>query len=257
MKLFIIGFLLIGMIYAEPQDTTSRCINCVPYQDSLRSNSENNIAVFELDGIDISTEQINTIRGKIQADLIDLKRYTVVEREQLDKIFEEQRLQELSKVSRVITIGHIAGVRFGIMGSAGKMDGEYFYSLKFVNIETGVVSKGKYISVPGSFSNFLNASTYAVKNLLGMAVDNKGVVKVNNPRVTKIYERNEVIRVEQHIYQHKGGEYTPKRTFIPCGFCQGRGKLMDGKDCPYCSGAIKYNGAETHYQAMTGKWVMQ
>jgi hypothetical protein len=213
---------------------------------------ENNIAVSDLSARGIDPEDARIASERVQSELQDIGRYKVIERGGLEELLSEQGLQLSGSVQQVVRVGRVLGISKVVTGSVGKTDdAEWFYSLRLLDVETGEVLGSDYSDVSGNFGDFLSAARISVHRLLGLT--KKELKRDPMAPVREVTIRNEVVGHEVHVFHHKA-EGSGQRVFIPCSFCQGRGKLQDGKDCPYCTSAIKYNGAETHYQAMTGRW---
>ncbi len=99
------------------------------------------IAVLGIDsrvkGEDIDTTSFSEI---IQNTLVNRKTYIVVERAQLNKILDEQKLQSAGIAENDATrIGSIAGANKLIMGSLFKIDKEYQLLIKIIDISTGTI----------------------------------------------------------------------------------------------------------------------
>lgn len=222
-----------------------------------------NIAVMDMCHDGISQTQARVIVFKLQSELLRYGQYKVIEREELENILREQGLQLTGLMEPSISVGKIAGISKAISGSIGKADDKFFMALKLVNVESGEILKSDYFSVSGTFDHLANSAGYALSRLFGETPRPEGVVPKKDQVQVHVHE--EKVNHEVHVYQHAPGNHNkdmpPRKRYQPCPFCGGRGytndpKGMNGKlDCPYCSRHNTYQGPETGYKTLTGRWV--
>lgn len=163
------------------------------------------------------------------------KHFTVVERDRIATILEQQGLRLTGLMDE--NVPHIEDVDKIITGIVAPLgDSTFYVALKLIDVNVCITLKSDYYVVKGSLVNVINTSTYAIDRLF----------KTNS------YKQYQPVIVETKIEVEPKSEV--KQKFIPCNFCQGRGKLHDGKDCPYCDAHYHYTGIETNYQSLTGNW---
>lgn len=221
-----------------------------------------NIAVMGISHEGISEAQTRVIVLKLQSELLRYDQYRVIEREELKTILHEHGLQLTGLMEPTISIGKIAGVSKAISGTVGKTEGMFFMALKLVDVQSGEILKSDYISVSGSFDQLVNSSGYALSRLFGETPRPNGVVPQRDNVQVHVHE--EVVNHKVHVYQHTPASHNEKmpvrKRYVPCHFCGGLGYNIDRStgrkvDCQYCSRHITYEGPETGYKALTGKWV--
>jgi len=100
------------------------------------------IAIFNLENNGLTDNQIRTIRNRLESE-IKKTGLKVVEREQINDLYKEQKLQ-LSGVieDSLVNIGALLGATHVLSGSVGKMDETYFtISAKLVDVASGELIK--------------------------------------------------------------------------------------------------------------------
>jgi hypothetical protein len=129
---------------------------------------EYNIAVLDLEANGISPAEAkslsNTLRAQIMKVIISREfskkttiRYTVVERAQMDKIFDQFNIQntECTDASCAVELGKILNVERIIIGSVGLVGSTYNLFVSIVDIETAKVFKAADYQFKGASDNLL------------------------------------------------------------------------------------------------------
>lgn len=90
----------------------------------------------------IKTETIDTavFSESIMSELVKTGKVTVLEREGLYRIIEEQKFQLSGMTESEITrVGKLAGAEFTVYGSLSRLDSQYILTVKAVNVQNGTV----------------------------------------------------------------------------------------------------------------------
>ncbi|MFH1007639.1 MAG: CsgG/HfaB family protein [Candidatus Latescibacterota bacterium] len=98
------------------------------------------IAVMDLNPRGLSADEIRTLSDRLRVELMLTERFDVMTREQMDRLFEEQRLQLsgfCDDETCLVEIGKLIGVRKMVAGSIGKVGRLYSVSVWMVDVETG------------------------------------------------------------------------------------------------------------------------
>jgi Curli production assembly/transport component CsgG len=178
---------------------------------------------------------VSAFTTKLQVELVN-RGYTVIERDRLETILQQQGLR-LSGLIDSDKMPQIADVDKLITGTVASLnDSTHYVALKLIDVNLGITLKADYFTVNGPLENVINTSSYAIKRLF-----QTNQYKQYEPKVT---ETTVSVQIPQKT----------KPIFVPCSYCQGRGILQNGKDCPYCDASYHYEGIETHYQSLTGNW---
>ena len=98
------------------------------------------IAVMDLTPRGLSADEVRTLSDRFRVELMLTERFDVMTREQMDRIFEEQRFQLSGFCDDevcLVEIGKLIGVRKMVAGSIGKVGRLYSVSVWMVDVETG------------------------------------------------------------------------------------------------------------------------
>ena len=134
-----------------------------------QEKKEYNIAVLDLDANGISPAEAKSLSNNMRAQIMRVinsrefnkktqVRYTVVERAQMDKIFDEFNIQntECTDVSCAVEFGKILNVERIIIGSVGLVGSTYTIYVSIVDIETAKIFKAADYKFKGVSDNLLN-----------------------------------------------------------------------------------------------------
>ena len=146
----------------------SLIISCfLPY--SIAQESSYTFAVLDLDANGVSNEEARSLSNELRTYITQLVAspemiekssvsYTVLERTQMDKIFDEFDLQNTgcTDISCAIEFGKMLNVQGIIIGSVGLVGETYTLNISLVDIETSVTLKGASYKVRGERDNLLN-----------------------------------------------------------------------------------------------------
>ena len=102
------------------------------------------IAVMELRPRGLSVDEVGVLSDRLRVELMLTGRFDVMTREQMNRIFEEQRLQLtdfFGDEKYLVEIGQMIGVRKMVAGSVGKVGRLYSVSVWMVDVETGRMSQ--------------------------------------------------------------------------------------------------------------------
>jgi len=130
---------------------------------------EYNIAVLDLDANGIPAAEAKSLSNNMRVQIMRVInsrefgkktpiRYTVVERSQMDKIFDEFKIQstECTDLSCAVELGKILNVERIIIGSVGLVGTTYTINVSIVDIETAKVLKAADYQFKGASDNLLN-----------------------------------------------------------------------------------------------------
>ncbi len=97
------------------------------------------IAVLELEGVDAKKAEVTALTERLREMLLKTGRYKMVDRSQLNRILDEQALQQVSCTGKdcVVEVGRILGVQKIVTGKAVKLDENmWLISIMMVDVET-------------------------------------------------------------------------------------------------------------------------
>ena len=107
----------------------------------LWSAEKTTIAILELEAVGVDKHEAKAITERVQYQIFQSGQYNVVERNQVDKVLEEQGFQQLACTSDqcVIEAGKVLGVQKMVAGSVSKMGDLLTITLKIINVELATV----------------------------------------------------------------------------------------------------------------------
>jgi TonB family protein len=97
------------------------------------------IAVFDFENNGLKVHQVKQLTSRLESELVKIGGFKVVERNKIDEILKEQKLQMSGCVEEcLIDVGNMLGAKQVVLGDVGKITDNYFtISVKLVDAETG------------------------------------------------------------------------------------------------------------------------
>tara|TARA_Y100001958_G_C21160001_1_gene494112 strand:- start:176 stop:775 length:600 start_codon:yes stop_codon:yes gene_type:complete len=106
-------------------------------------NAQNTVAVLDFEGIGISKDEARALSNRFGTEFMSLSsgRFTLLERQQMGDILEEQGFQQSGCVSSecAVEVGAALGAKFIIIGSISKVGTLYSVNARFLDVETSEI----------------------------------------------------------------------------------------------------------------------
>ena len=104
-------------------------------------NEKIKIAILQIENRTSTSVDTQALTDSLQIEIVKKKYYLVVERNQLNKILEEQKLSlsGLTETEQVTKIGQLLGAQKIWIGSLSKFGEKYVLSMKSVDVQSGVI----------------------------------------------------------------------------------------------------------------------
>ena len=131
------------------------CIFTLLLSLNIYSQEKPKLAVIDfMPGIGVFESQVNGLSDMLINALFDLGKFSIIERTQIDKVFEEQGFQKSSLSSSQLTkVGEILGVNYILAGTVnfivtdrtieqtqtGMVSGEYNLDIRIVDVSNGEI----------------------------------------------------------------------------------------------------------------------
>jgi len=133
------------------------------------------VAVLDLKGEGVSPSEARTLTDRFRSELVQTNVFTVLEREQMDAVLEEQGFQQSGCVSDecMVEIGKLIGVQAMIGGSIGKIGQTYTLDLRIIQVETGKILRTVSEDYKGDVDGLLDVLKIAANRLAGRAAKKK------------------------------------------------------------------------------------
>jgi TolB-like protein len=99
------------------------------------------IAVIDLAANGITEHEAKTLTDKLRYELITTKKFSVIERSQMDEILKEQGFQQTGCTSLecAVRMGQLIGVKKMVAGSVGKVGETFLVTLRLIDVATGQI----------------------------------------------------------------------------------------------------------------------
>jgi len=129
------------------------------------------IAVMDLDAKNVPKATAFAVSDLLRNDLYASKKYTIVERSQMEKILKEQMFQQTGCVSTecAVEVGKILNATQMIVGSISTLGLEYSITIRVVDVETTETKFSATLSCKYE-AEFKNVSKALISNLTGVEV---------------------------------------------------------------------------------------
>lgn len=119
-----------------------------------------NIAVMDLDNRgNFEKNEMNLFTDRINSEILKNSRFVVVERQQIDRILQEQGFQQSGACDSkecLVEMGQILAVQKVIGGSIGKIEGIYPLTIKLIDVRTGEIEAQVVKDIRGSKTDVLS-----------------------------------------------------------------------------------------------------
>jgi len=96
------------------------------------------IAVFDFENNGLENNEVRQLLTRLESELVKLGDFKVVERNEIEEVLQEQKLQ-ISGITEqtIIDVGNILSANQIILGSVGSIGGLYTLSAKLVDVKSG------------------------------------------------------------------------------------------------------------------------
>ena len=134
----------------------------------LKAITKENIAVVNIQGIDVSEKNVYAFTTKLRSELFNLNVFNVMEREKMDAILEEQQhsLSDCFSNECIIKIGQLLAVQYIVSGSVQSLKNIFIVDLRLIDVETSQIVSNINMNWEGSYTDLLTKFTSQVSNEL-------------------------------------------------------------------------------------------
>lgn len=160
--LFFIPFLLLTILTAQE-----------PIQNKPT------VAILDFDAKGITEQEVQTLTERLRTEIGNTKAVRLIERKALEKILEEQGLQQTGCTSDecVAEVGQLLGAEKMISGSVGLMGKTYTIDAKLFSVETGEIERTKSVSFDGNIEGLLTEMEILAWEIVGLKAPAKLLLK--------------------------------------------------------------------------------
>ncbi len=145
-------------------------------------------------GVGLTQQDIDGVSAIFTSYFINPSEYTLVERTQIDKLLEEQNLQQSTVTdSDIVRIGKIMNLAYIIVGDINLIMGEYNIDVRLINVEDG-----KVVAADGS--SWVSGQSY--RAVIQKVAENLSS-KIQIPKKTDSSEAKQYIQLVQRAMKHR------------------------------------------------------
>ena len=134
-------------------------------------SSRPTIAILDFEGIGVSSQEARVLTNRLGTHMVQLGRYQVIERGQMEQILTEQDFQMTGCTSNecAVEIGQLIGARQMLAGSFGKLGTVYTINMWIIDVVTGRITRTTSYDIEGSISRLLTEGlAEAVRRIAGV-----------------------------------------------------------------------------------------
>jgi TolB-like protein len=115
------------------------------------------LAVVDFEGFGVSATEAIALSNRLRNELFRLNAFKVVDRGLMEKILQEQNIQQLGCTSDecLVEVGRLLGVQQMIGGSISRVGSLFSVSARLVDVETGVVLNVSDYDIEGGIEDIL------------------------------------------------------------------------------------------------------
>jgi TolB-like protein len=131
------------------------------------------VAVLDLLSEGLSSAEARMLTNRLRANLVKLNLFTVVDRENMEEILEEQAFQLTGCTSEAcaVEVGQLLGVQNMITGSVGHIGRLYIIQLNLLNVESGQIERSATYDYQGEIEMLvLEGINTALLQLFGLTM---------------------------------------------------------------------------------------
>lgn len=128
---------------------------------SVFSGGKITVAVLDFEGKNVPQENAEALTDLLRTELFNTGRFTVIERQKIQKIIEEQKFQMsgLTDADQVAQIGKLLNVKKIMIGTITKLGGTYIINTRIVDVQSGQVELAEAVESKGGEELLPNAVT--------------------------------------------------------------------------------------------------
>ena len=124
---------------------------------TLYAQGKPTVAILDFEGQKVKTTDVQTLTERLRTEIGNTNAVRLIERKAVEKIMEEQGLQQTGCVSDecAAEVGQLLGVQFMVSGTIGKMGKTYTIDIKMFSVETGATERTKSATYKGDIDGLL------------------------------------------------------------------------------------------------------
>ena len=136
-------------------------------------SSEGSIAIMNLDAIGISKKEARTLTERITTQMISCGKYTVLDRNNTDKILDEMKFQSsgCTDTQCAIEVGRILNAQYILVGSVSSFGNNFIIDCRVINVETSEAVKSASYTTRKNLDKLLLGTNNIVSQLCDIELE--------------------------------------------------------------------------------------
>ena len=129
------------------------------------------LAILDFEGLGISEQDARVLTNRLGTHMVQLGRYQVIERGQMQQVLQEQDFQLTGCTSDecAVEIGQLLGVQQMLAGSFGKIESMYLVDMRIIDVKTGGILRTASYEVTGGLDLLIKEGLVeAAKRIAGV-----------------------------------------------------------------------------------------
>ncbi len=147
----------------------------------LYAQNKTRIAVLSFEAKNVNQETAEAVADILSTELFNTNRFDVIERQAINKILEEQKLQMtgITDMSQAAEIGKVLNVEKILIGSVSRLGQTYIINTRLVGVETGALELAENIKSQGGEDGLPTAIAQLVSKISQKITVEGTIIKVN------------------------------------------------------------------------------
>ena len=135
---------------------------------TAQAQGERKVAVFDPAG-SVDTTLLDVVREEISSAVVNTRGYTVLERQLINKVLEENKFQASGLVNdeQVSDIGRRMGADYVVVSTISTLGSNYYISCKMIEVATARIDRQFTGTTTSGISDLPQTTQYVVKRMFG------------------------------------------------------------------------------------------
>ena len=154
---------------------------------NFASEGPRKVAVFDPEG-KIGDDILQIVREEISSVLVNRREYSVLERQLINKVLEENKFQGegLVDASEISAIGRLMGADYVFISTINPLNNNYYMSCKMIEVATARIEKQSTGATQSGIYDIIQTTQFVVRRLLGENVVQQTVTVPDKPNTTAV-----------------------------------------------------------------------
>jgi hypothetical protein len=164
------------------------------------AQEDRKVAVFDPEGA-VEKTLLEIVREEISSVVVNTPGYTVLERQLINKVLEENKFQEGGLVddSQVSDIGRRMGADYVFVSTISKLGNNYYISCKMIEVTTARIDRQYTGTTQNGMNDITTTTQYIVRRLFGENVELQVVKRITEGRQSAATEKRQTDKTPMDV----------------------------------------------------------